>query len=84
MLRGADLGAVLGLVSEVRFSKKMSGCPTFAELDTFCRAAGFELYDLDLYRYTRRTLPYPYLYDYHDDAGQPVPGPDHPGPAADR
>ena len=75
VLRGADLGAVLGLVSEVRFSKRMSGCPTFAELDAFCRTAGFELYDLDLYRYTRRALPYPYLYDYCDDAGQPVPGP---------
>ncbi|MEA2812096.1 MAG: hypothetical protein QOJ17_6237 [Rhodospirillaceae bacterium] len=75
VLRGADLGAVLGLVSEVRFSKKMSGCPTFAELDAFCHAAGFELFDLDLYRYTRRALPYPYLYDYRDDAGQPVAGP---------
>ena len=75
VLRGADLGAVLGLVSEVRFSKKMSGCPIFAELDAFCRAAGFELYDLDLYRYSRRALPYPYLYDYRDGAGLPVSGP---------
>jgi len=75
VLRGADLQPVLGLVTEVRFTEKMSGCPAFADLDNFCRAAGFDLYDLDLYRYSRRALPYPYLYDYHDDAGRPGLGP---------
>lgn len=75
VLRGANLQPVLGLVTEVRFTPKMSRCPAFAELDIFCRAAGFDLYDLDLYRYSRRPLPYPYLYDYHDGAGQPEPGP---------
>jgi len=81
VLRGADLGPVLGMVSEVRFTDRMSGCPTFAEFDAFCRNAGFELYDLDLYRYSRRALPYPYLYDYRDGAGQPVAGPTVQGQA---
>jgi len=75
VLRAADLSPVLGVVSEVRFGEKMSGCPTFAEIDGFCRAAGFDLYDLDIYHYSRRALPYPYLYDYRDGDGRPVPGP---------
>lgn len=75
VLRGADLRPVLGLVTEVRFTPKMSRSPAFADLDIFCRAAGFDLYDLDLYRYSRRPLPYPYLYDYHDGAGHPSAGP---------
>ena len=75
VLHGADLGGVLGLVAEVRFTHRMSHCPTFADLDQFCRAQGFDLYDLDLYRYSRAALPYPYLYDYRDQADAPVTGP---------
>lgn len=75
VLRGAELGSVLGLVAEVRFTDRMSHCPTFAELDLHCRAQGLDLYDLDLYRYSRSALPYPYLYDYRDQDGSEVPGP---------
>jgi FkbM family methyltransferase len=75
VLSGADLEGVLGLVAEVRFTHRMSHCPTFAELDRYCAAGGFDLYDLDLYRYSRAALPYPYLYDYRDQAGAPMTGP---------
>jgi FkbM family methyltransferase len=75
VLSGADLEGVMGLVAEVRFTHRMSHCPTLAELDQFCRSHGFDLYDLDLYRYSRKALPYPYLYDYRDQADAPVTGP---------
>ncbi|MEI7932838.1 MAG: FkbM family methyltransferase [Alphaproteobacteria bacterium] len=74
ILRGADLGGILGLVAEVRFTELMSGCPTFSELDLFCREQGFHLYDLDLYRYSRTALPYPFLYDFRNARGEPAAG----------
>ncbi|MBV8413004.1 MAG: hypothetical protein JOY64_35655 [Alphaproteobacteria bacterium] len=75
MLSGSDLAGVLGLVAEVRFTHRMSRCPTFADFDRFCRSQGFDLYDLDLYHYSRKALPYPYLYDYRDQTGAPAAGP---------
>ncbi|MBV8193290.1 MAG: FkbM family methyltransferase [Alphaproteobacteria bacterium] len=75
VLSGSDLAGVLGLVAEVRFTHRMSRCPTFADFDRFCRSQGFDLYDLDLYHYSRKALPYPYLYDYRDQTGAPAAGP---------
>ncbi|CAN5912058.1 hypothetical protein BH11PSE3_BH11PSE3_37600 [soil metagenome] len=75
ILRGAELESVLGLVSELNFGQSPSGQPSFADFDTYCRATGFQLYDLDVYRFSRRTLPYPFLYDSRDSAGHPVAGP---------
>jgi FkbM family methyltransferase len=73
VLRGADLGPVLGVVSELNFGQ--TGLPSFAEFDIYCRSAGLQLYDLDLYHFSRRALPYPHLYDSRDSAGRPVAGP---------
>jgi FkbM family methyltransferase len=74
-LRVADLGPVVGLVAEVRFTARMQNCPTFTDLDNLCVATGFELYDLDIYRYARKALPYPFLYDFRDQQEHPVEGP---------
>jgi FkbM family methyltransferase len=74
-LRAADLGPVQGLVAEVRFTARMQNCPTFTDLDNLCVSQGFELYDLDLYRYARKSLPYPFLYDFRDQQERPVEGP---------
>ncbi len=75
VLRGADTGTVLGLISELNFGQSPSGQPSFADFDIHCRAAGFQLYDIDVYRFSRRSLPYPLLYDSRDSAGRPLPGP---------
>lgn len=72
---GAYIGNLLGIVSEVRFTRRLSGCPTFADLDRFCEVQGFELYDLDVYRQSRKALPYPLLYDFRDQNNHPVDGP---------
>jgi FkbM family methyltransferase len=75
VLRGADLGPVLGLVSELNFGPSPSGQTCFADFDIHCRANGLQLYDLDLYRFSRRALPYPFLYDSRDAEGRPMAGP---------
>lgn len=72
---GRYLDGLLGVLSEVRFTRALSGCPTFADLDRFCEERGFELYDLDLYRQSRTALPYPLLYDFRDQDGAAVAGP---------
>jgi FkbM family methyltransferase len=51
-------GAFLGIMIEAQFQ----GLPhdyanTFANIDRFLRGHGFQLYDLDLHRYTRHALP---------------------------
>ncbi|MFZ5779783.1 MAG: FkbM family methyltransferase [Pseudomonadota bacterium] len=75
VLQGADLAPVLGLISELNFGQSPSGQPSFADFDAHCRANGLQLYDLDLYRFSRQALPYPLLYDSRDAAGRPVAGP---------
>jgi FkbM family methyltransferase len=75
VLRGADLGPVLGVVAELNFGQSPSGQPSFADFDVHCRAAGLQLYDLDVYCFSRKTLPYPFLYDLRDGSGKPVAGP---------
>ncbi len=69
------LSGIAGILSEVRFSKSMADCPLFWEMEQFVRAHGFDLYDLDVARVSKRALPYPYLYNIVDEAGRPVAGP---------
>jgi hypothetical protein len=72
---GPLLDAVLGLEVEVHFPKRPAESACFSEIDAYLRGHGFELYDLDIFRYTRPQWPAPTLYDVRDDSGQPVPAP---------
>jgi FkbM family methyltransferase len=81
VLEGAAqfLDKVIGIVSEVRFTRRLSGCPTFSDFDRYCESQGFELFDIDIYRQSRKALPYPLLYDYRDQNNRPVDGPSTQG-----
>jgi Methyltransferase FkbM domain len=72
---GPLLEAVLGLELEVHFPKRPAESACFSEVDTYPREHGFEVYDLDVFRYTRPQWPAPTLYDVRDDSGRPVPAP---------
>ncbi len=72
---GPLLEAVLGLELEVHFPKRPAESACFSEIDGYLRGHGFELYDLDVFRYTRPQWPAPTLYDVRDESGQPVPAP---------
>jgi Methyltransferase FkbM domain len=72
---GPLLEAVLGLEVEVHFPKRPAESACFSEVDTYLRGHGFELYDLDVFRYTRPQWPAPTLYDVRDESGRPVPAP---------
>ena len=80
ILRGADLGSVLGVVAEVRFGELMSGCPTFADTDVFCRAAGPVM--TSTLSLQPRGAPIRF-YDYATTTAKPI-RPHHPGPDPDR
>lgn len=77
ILQGGEglLPSVQGILSEVRFSRKLCGCPVYWELEKYLREQSFELYDLDVYRLSRKALPYPYLYSNYFDDGRPAAGP---------
>jgi FkbM family methyltransferase len=77
VLEGASrqLEGLTGVELEVHFPKRPAEAACFAEVDTFLRSHGFELYDLETYRFARRERPSPRLYDYRDDAGDVIPGP---------
>ena len=81
ILRGGEalLPGVSGILTEVRFSKALSGCPTFWEVEKYLKEQGFELYDLDVYRLSKKALPYPYLYANFFDDGRPAAGPSTQG-----
>jgi FkbM family methyltransferase len=66
---------VLGVEMEVHFPQKPADSAVFAELDEFMRSQGFELYDLEVYRFVRPCLQSPVLYDFRDDKGNPISGP---------
>lgn len=72
---GQYIDGLIGVVSEVRFTRRLSGCPTFADFDGYCESHGLELYDLDVYRHSRKALPYPLLYDFRDQNNQATDGP---------
>jgi hypothetical protein len=62
--------SVLGLSLEVLFHDSMRQQPTFSEIDRFLQAMGFQLFDLEIYRHARRTLPRPPLTFGNTDIGQ--------------
>jgi FkbM family methyltransferase len=62
--------SVLGLSLEVLFHDSMRHQPTFSEIDRFLQAMGFQLFDLEIYRHARRTLPRPTLTFGNTDIGQ--------------
>jgi FkbM family methyltransferase len=66
VLRGAGplLGAALAIELEVHFPKRPRDAGCFAEVDLFLQEHGYELYDLEPYRYSRPDFPSPRLYDY--------------------
>ncbi len=68
-------GGILGVVTEVRLSQAIAGCPVFWEVEKYLRECGFELYDLDTYRFSKRALPYPFLYSNYSPTGTPTAGP---------
>jgi len=63
------------VVSEIRFTNKLNGSPPFSNLIDYLNTKNFDLYDLDIYRCSRKVLPTPFLYDFRDGSGLPVPGP---------
>lgn len=71
VLRGAAplLGAALAIELEVHFPKRPREAGTFAELELFLQEHGYELYDLETYRYSRAAFPAPRLYDYRNPDG---------------
>ncbi len=81
ILQGAQdlLPSLQGILSEVRFTKRFCGCPEFWEVEKYLRDQSFELYDLDVYRLSKKALPYPYLYSNYFDDGRPAAGPSTQG-----
>jgi len=68
VLRGAEKilrsGHVLGLSVEAQLHGALGEkSNTFANIDTFLRGMGYSLFDLEVYRYSRGTLPAPFVYD---------------------
>jgi len=63
-------GAILGVLSEVRFQREINHSPNFAELDVFLHRHGLSLFDLQFHRQSRHLLPYPQLDDYRLPTGE--------------
>jgi FkbM family methyltransferase len=59
ILQGAarSLKKVIGLSIEVEFLQLHEGQPVFGDIDSFLRPLGFMLYDLTIYRHSRKALP---------------------------
>ena len=53
----------------MHFPRRPRGAGTFAEVDAFLQDHGYELYDLETYRYARAAYPSPRLYDYRHADG---------------
>jgi FkbM family methyltransferase len=73
VLKGASQSlnaSLLGVLSEIRFQPEINGSPTFASLDILLQSAGLRLYDMQFYHQSRRTLPYPGIYDYRLPSGE--------------
>ena len=49
--------SVLGISCEALFSPWHRGQRVFADLDSFLRSQGFELYDMPIYKFARKSLP---------------------------
>lgn len=77
ILKGAGdlISEFSAVISEVRMTDKLNGSPPFNYLMEYMNTKNFDLYDLDIYRYSRKILPAPFLYDFRDGSGELVPGP---------
>ena len=75
------ISQALAVELEVHFPKRPPSAGCFAEVDEAMREMGFELYDLDVYRFARVELPSPPIYDYRGEHGEAVPGPTVEGQA---
>lgn len=58
---------VIGLSVEVEFFQWHKEQPVFSDVDSFLRPLGFSLFDLAIYRHSRKALPVP--------TSSPIPGP---------
>lgn len=58
--------SVLGLSIEVEFLQAHKEQPVFSDVDSFLKPLGFRLYDLAIYRHSRKALPVPTF--------SPIPG----------
>jgi len=59
ILKGGEkslIAEVLGLSIETEFLKTHIGQPLFSDIDQYLRSIGFQLYDLDLNRWSRKVL----------------------------
>lgn len=65
-----EKGSLVGVLTEIRLHREINGSPPFADLDTFLRDRGFRLFDLEVNRHSRRTLPYPQVADYRLPSGK--------------
>jgi len=77
IMQGAEslLPRVIGILTEVRFTRSMCGSTIFWEVEKYAREQGYELYDLDTYRVSKKHLPYPYLYSNKYADGSLAAGP---------
>ena len=59
-------GTVLAVVAECQFHEPIGQrAPVFSEIDSLLRAAGYRLFDMDVWRYTRSALPGQFQYDIY-------------------
>jgi len=54
----ATIDKVIAVETEVRFFHCNKGCSVFSEMDEFLRKKEFFLFDLEIHKYQRNTLPY--------------------------
>jgi FkbM family methyltransferase len=52
-----ERGRILGIKTELWLDPKLRGQPSYAELDQFLRSHGFRLFDVELSRYSKSTMP---------------------------
>jgi FkbM family methyltransferase len=67
-------GSVLGVELETWLVRPGPTVPLFPEIDTYLRPFGFEIFDLDLYRYPRRGSGVQPLYDLPGGVGPGASG----------
>ncbi len=65
----------LGVLVEVWFQRESRRCGyTFADIHEHLTERGFLLFDMDSYRYNRRSMPFPFVSDIRDETGRLIPG----------
>ncbi|MGN7614615.1 FkbM family methyltransferase, partial [Magnetococcales bacterium HHB-1] len=71
-----SLASALGVCFETYF-KDVAKQPVFSKIDQLLSPLGFELFDLELKRFSRRVLPQ--VSPYRDSQGNRIPGPGYRG-----